>query len=131
MGVSYDSVGSELITESERGLWKAGKRCPEIFVSRPGDEKTVSLYSKFKYGNFLILWVGGKGRTQPSANSNETHFNLLPSGANGADSEGTVLTSEVIQPDDDFVVVVRPDMYIGYVGQGKGWEEYLAQVFVR
>lgn len=130
MGVSYDSVGSELITESERGLWKAGKRCPEIFVARPGDEKTVSLYSKIVYGKFLVLSIGGKGQLQPKAKSNAVHFNLLPSGESVASFGSEVFTSEAIKPEEDFVVVVRPDTYIGYVGQGNGWEEYLAQVFV-
>lgn len=131
MGVSYDDVGSELITESERGLWRAGKRCPEIFVTRPGDEKAISIYSKIVYGKFLVLSIGGKGQSQPAARSYAVHFTLLSPGENEGESAGEVFTSETIQPEDDFVVVVRPDTYIGYVGQGNEWEDYLAQIFVR
>lgn len=29
---------------------------------------------------------------------------------------------------DSFAVVVRPDMYVGYVGQGDGWKSYLAEI---
>lgn len=74
---------------------------------------------------------GGKGQGQPAARSNAVHFTLLSPGENEGESAGEVFTSETIQPEDDFVVVVRPDTYIGYVGQGNGWEDYLAQIFVR
>lgn len=129
MGVSYDTLGSEFITESERGLWKAGKRCPEVFLTRLGDEKTTRLYSILDYGKFLVLSIGGKGSFRPR--SNTAHVTMLPLEGSSEDSKGQVFTTEIVQPDDDFVVVVRPDSYIGYVGQGNAWQEYLAKVFVR
>lgn len=115
MGVSYDGLGSELITESEQGLWKAGKRCPELFLERPGDKQTLRLYSMFDYGKYLILSIGGSGQHEyhGKLSSPATHLRLLSPGSASADD--TAFISELVNPDDDLVVVVRPDMYIGEV----------------
>ncbi|KAJ4397584.1 hypothetical protein N0V93_001816 [Gnomoniopsis smithogilvyi] len=117
MGVSYDGLGSELITESENGLWKAGKRCPELFLRRSGDEKTTRLYSMLDYGKHLILSIGGSGQHdyQGKLSGPAIHLRLLPPGSHSETPDDTVFISELVHPDDDFVVVVRPDMYIGEV----------------
>lgn len=132
MGVSYDAVGSELVTESEKGLWKAGKRCPELFLKRHGDEQTITLHSMLDYGKFLILSIEGEVQYDHKAHTrkNTSHFTILPSASTVEGSKDGVFTSEVVLPDEEFVVVVRPDMYIGYVGQDNGWQDYLAEVFL-
>ncbi|CAN8101412.1 unnamed protein product [Discula destructiva] len=132
MGVSYDAVGSELIAESTSGLWKAGKRCPEVFFQN-GENEPTTLHSMVKYGKFLILSIGGKSQDDgsPHFSDNAVHLTLLPTGGHSDDSEGPVFTSDIILPDEKFVVVVRPDMYIGYVGQGNGWKDYMSRIFER
>lgn len=132
MGVSYDALGSELITESDSGLWRAGKRCPELFLNRIGDKQTIRLYQMLDYGKYLIISVGGSGQPGCSGQFSgvASHLTLLSPGSATEFSGDKVFTSEIVKSDDDFIVVVRPDMYIGYVGQGSGWQEYMAQVFV-
>lgn len=120
MGVSYDGTGSELITESAAGLWKAGRRCPELFLNRAADGQAVRLYSMLDYGKYLIVSVGsgagGPGHEyHGQLNGPAVHLRLLAPGSTPEASDDTVFTSEIVNPDDDFIVVVRPDMYIGEV----------------
>lgn len=134
MGVSYDGLGSELITESERGIWKAGKRCPDIYLTRVGKKDPERLYSLVSYGRFLIFTIGGQ-QSDHSFSDISTYFTLLPEKTEGASTTDTVVedgvfSSDVVSGGERFVVVVRPDMYIGYVGDGDAWKEYLAEVYV-
>lgn len=141
MGVAYDGLGSELISESERGIWKAGKRCPDIYLRGPGKEDaTKRLYSMLSYGKFVILVVGGQQGFRCYFQDICTYLTLLPDRP-GKEARGEchetntslgdhVFVSEVVTEDQEFVVIVRPDMYIGYVGDGDGWKSYLANVYM-
>lgn len=138
MGVAYDGLDSELISESERGIWKAGKRCPDIHLSQTGEE-TKCLYSMVSYGKFLILTIGSWQGCRCCFKDICTHFTLLPERPRQENDNSHALTaspgdysfsSDVVTEDQSFVVVVRPDMYIGYVGDGYGWKDYLANVYV-
>ncbi|KAI0839474.1 FAD binding domain-containing protein [Hypoxylon sp. FL0890] len=137
MGVSYDGVGSELIRESERGIWKAGKRCPDIWLTRAGGEAT-RLYSMVSYGKYLVLFLGEQD-IQTFLKNITTYFILRPNNAgqneanghsNGLKDQVDVFLSDIVTAEDNFVVVVRPDMYIGYVREGDGWKGYLEQLYV-
>lgn len=141
MGVSYDGVRSELIAESEQGIWKAGKRCPDIWMAPIGSKEAIRLYSIVSYGKYLVIFLGEQN-VQALFGNICTHFILRPSDgarteikgyANGSNSEASIsiFSSDAVATEDNFVVVVRPDMYIGYVGEGDGWEEYLEQVYVK
>ncbi|KAI0894343.1 FAD binding domain-containing protein [Annulohypoxylon nitens] len=141
MGVSYDGVRSELIAESKQGIWKAGKRCPDIWLAPIGSKETIRLYSIVSYGKYLVIFLGEQN-VQALFGNICTHFILRPSDgtrteikgyANGSNSEASIsiFSSDAVATEDNFVVVVRPDMYIGYVGEGDGWEEYLEQVYVK
>ncbi|KAI8960216.1 FAD binding domain-containing protein [Daldinia sp. FL1419] len=137
MGVSYDGIGSELIADSERGIWKAGRRCPDIQLCRDGTEEVLRLYSIISYGKYLVLFIGRSGTAQ-SLGDVCTYFVLRDRNSvqdptnghgNGLQGEAHVFSSDVVTAEDDFTVVVRPDMYIGYVGNGDGWKQYLGQVY--
>ncbi|KAI1455481.1 FAD binding domain-containing protein [Annulohypoxylon moriforme] len=139
MGVSYDGVGSELIVESERGIWKAGKRCPDIWLTPIGSNSATRLYSVISYGKYLVFFLG-ESDVQALFGNICTHFILRPSDAaqpgtngynKGSNNQAGVFSSDVVAPEDNFVVVVRPDMYIGYVGEGDGWKGYLEQFYVK
>lgn len=132
MGVAYDGSGSALITESEHGIWKAGRRCPDVVLSTPGSPvESRRLYSTLVYG-FSLLSCGGPLEEDWSRLDGEiSTYRLLAVGA-GSDLKTetevsrTFETSEV-HPDERFVVVVRPDTYIGYVGTESGAAAYLLQ----
>lgn len=129
MGVAYDGCGSALITESEHGIWKAGRRCPDILLSKPGNpDGWRRLYSTLAYGFSIISCGGAISRLETSGKA--SIYRLLPLGetdcsGNGQDS-CTFQASE-IHPGEQFVVVVRPDTYIGYVGPEAGASAYLLQ----
>lgn len=129
MGVSYDAIGSELVTESATGLWKAGKRCPELFLKKPGDDQTIRLYSMLNYGKYLLLSIGGSDKhgLHGKLSGLVTDLTLLAPGSVSKNSDDGVFISETINSDDNMVVVVRPDMYIGFVGND--WQDYMAQIF--
>ncbi|KAI2464393.1 FAD binding domain-containing protein [Annulohypoxylon bovei var. microspora] len=139
MGVSYDGVGSELIAESERGIWKAGKRCPDIWLTPIGSNEATRLYSILSYGKYLIFSLGEQD-VQTLFGDICTYFILRPSDeaqtgtnghSNGSKDQLSVFSSDVVTVEDNFVIVVRPDMYIGYVGEGDGWKGYLEQIYVK
>ncbi|KAK8085440.1 hypothetical protein PG997_006711 [Apiospora hydei] len=149
MGVAYSEIGSRLIVDSERGIWKAGRRCPDLTLAsrRLADDqqqqwqRQLRLYSLARYGRFLILAIGGA--------SNDLHafqrfrhaadiLTLASAAEVGAvgggqdDSDGscpTTYASDLVAPEDSFHVLVRPDMYIGYVGDAEGVVEYLLNLF--
>lgn len=149
MGVAYDEVGSELVGlaaaagEQKVGqvalpapCWTAGKRCPDVpLVGRDGQESRF--YSLAEYGKFCVILVGRENldadTTWPAV-SYASFFNVLAEGspalAETATKKGVWSAAEaVVGRDADFAVVVRPDMYIGFAGEGDGWKEYLAGVF--
>lgn len=128
MGVSYDSLGSPLVIESSCDIWKAGKRCPDIRMSRVGNhDDEQQLYSMIPYGKFLILQLGTTRTPLPRFEEEAVHFNLVPRGVQHEridDPKETWLTDKQVfslnetSGEDSLVVIVRPDMYIGYVGNG-------------
>ncbi|TLD33282.1 hypothetical protein PspLS_01534 [Pyricularia sp. CBS 133598] len=133
MGVMYDGMKSALVTEGDQmGIWKAGRRCPDVLLSRPGEQET-RLYSHVSYGKHLILGIGGIDTGSEFADFS-TRFSLF-SGAeawqNSSVPETNSFVGEGINENDRFVVVVRPDMYIGFVGAGDSWKEYMGQIFAR
>ena len=137
MGVSYDGIGSELIQDSEQSIWKAGKRCPDIQLVCDGTDKTIRLYSIASYGKYLVLFVGGSEVVQ--AFRDICTYLILRAGISvqtpvnghntGSQDEARTFSSDVVATNDNFTVVVRPDMYIGYVGNGDGWKQYLGQLY--
>ncbi|KAK7931138.1 Monooxygenase- FAD-binding protein [Apiospora marii] len=140
MGVAYGAVGSCLIAESERGIWKAGSRCPDLTLAsrKLADEQQQQqqrIYSLAQYGRFLILVIGGASNDDVQALQQFRHVAdllALVNPAEGAiDSDGSTgtFTSDLVAPADKFTVLVRPDMYIGYVGDTRGAQQYLLNLF--
>nr|XP_036576921.1 FAD monooxygenase [Colletotrichum truncatum]KAF6783775.1 FAD monooxygenase [Colletotrichum truncatum] len=138
MGVSYDGTGSPLVQGSTQGIWTPGRRCPDVYL-KSFDQEAKRLYELLagKYGKHLVLKIG---RQQNQVSTSKTDlesvakvFTVSPHKAETGTTQGenssateSAFTAEWVGEDDDFVVVVRPDMYIGYVGQDEGWREYLS-----
>lgn len=158
MGVSYDAVGSELVVQGQQqqaaaakgpteddqqpqqprqACWTAGRRCPDVSLVLPGREQEEArrIYSLAEYGKFSVLLFGGAhldADTTWPAPSRATFYKVLPAGSSapaGA-SKGvwSVVDPALVGKDDSFAVVIRPDMYIGFVGEGDGWRSYMASV---
>jgi hypothetical protein len=132
MGITYSGCGSEIVQESGTGAWKAGHPCPDFDVVVPEDTTPKRLYSRVTYGNFLFFvkdditdHVGKFGQLV-------TDIKLVPKHAIGESASGgpLVYATDFVSDEDSFsAAVVRPDMYIGYVGTVDGAVKYLEQLF--
>jgi hypothetical protein len=135
MGVAYDTMGSPIVEESEYGIWKAGRRCPDVVLSKPDSDGDIWLYSQVTYGKYLILAIGDHPEQALAHEDVAVLFNILPSSAT-ADSVVTskvrTFTADWTGADESYAVVVRPDMYIGYVGADiESCQRYLDRLFIR
>ena len=137
MGISYEAFSSPLIDTSESGIWKAGHRCPDVPLVSPAGQ-TKWLYEIVSYGKFLLLSVGAGGGIT-SKSDNLTVFDIQPasnSKVNGNSNGGQqqsdaaqTFSAKWLEDDPRCFVVVRPDMYIGYVDETlSGVEAYLGKV---
>ncbi|PHH89532.1 hypothetical protein CDD83_5839 [Cordyceps sp. RAO-2017] len=134
MGVSYDTFHSPLVWKSEHGIFQAGFRCPDVVLESLDGEKGTRLYTEITYGKFLVLFVGNHDQVEFGHKEIATPYHILPlagklntaqtNGNMAAQDSGSPMPQEAtvvkfranwVDPDDSFVVVVRPDMYIGYV----------------
>ncbi|KJZ76947.1 hypothetical protein HIM_03824 [Hirsutella minnesotensis 3608] len=136
MGVSYESFKSPLIWASERGIWKAGHRCPDVILRNVGGKNT-RLYTEAIYGNYIILLIGNHRTVANNHGDITKTYRVRPALTNS--TEGKTLNSgecayeaDWVSDEDSFVVVVRPDMYIGYVGENvDDCSSYLDELYCR
>lgn len=135
MGVAYDAMGSPIVENSEHGFWKAGKRCPDVVLSKPEGDGDIWLYSQVTYGKYLILAIGNHPEQAISHEDVAVLFNILPSSATlegVATSKVKTFTADWVGLEESFAVVIRPDMYIGYVGADiESCQRYLDRLFIR
>lgn len=138
MGVSYAEYPSALVKASDHGIWKAGNRCPDVILSRGASNESTRLYSEVTYGKFLVLFVGNHAESAfeyssvavPCIISRKLEIENGTSDEPVANQEKSLrFNADWVSPDDSYVVVVRPDMYIGYVSTGDHWRAYLEDIF--
>lgn len=129
MGVQYAQLASPLVRESERGVWKAGHRAPDLWLSGAGGEP-VRLYQKLVYGRYLLVVVGATGRAvevQSSAFITLLRLTGLKAREVGVQKRGEdVEEEEEVLPEafgcswvkrgEQYAVLVRPDCYVEFVG---------------
>lgn len=144
MGVTYDGFGSPLVESSEHAIWRSGERCPDVIISSKSASEPTRLYSEVSYGKFVVLSIGKSLDLSSTYGPGVTSYSILPStsiateqnGAAAVNGHASVTKREFqadwVSPEDAFVVIVRPDMYIGFVGSDQNnWEAYLDSVFTR
>lgn len=137
MGVSYDDLSSPLITESECGIWKAGNRCPDVLLTPQEGGPETWLYSVVSYGKYLLLSIGKHQEVDSKYSELVSPIEIFPSSTpnttppvteTSAFLKSTVFTAGWAS-NEPIAIIVRPDMYIGYVGTDDGWKAYLADLF--
>jgi phenol 2-monooxygenase (NADPH) len=147
MGVSYSEFPSPLLRGAEEGIWKPGDRCPDVTLTTASGEDT-RLYATVPYGDFLVLSIGRTMDNMPSGIPSTSALTILPLASpnghtNGATNgrgghanghvENKTFTADWVTEGDASVVVVRPDMYVGYAGKGndEGWRVYLEDILAK
>ncbi|KAH7305839.1 FAD binding domain-containing protein [Stachybotrys elegans] len=143
MGVSYEGLNSPLVKESSYSFWTAGARCPDVVVTGSEQPGPSWLYSHVEYGKFIVLSIG----QVPHPYMKYQHvlqfisiFASPPEGSNnpaqGEDRDthslsGKMFRADWVLPEDNYIIVIRPDMYIGYIATcEQGWQDYIASICV-
>uniref|UniRef100_A0A0D2XKQ1 FAD-binding domain-containing protein n=1 Tax=Fusarium oxysporum (strain Fo5176) TaxID=660025 RepID=A0A0D2XKQ1_FUSOF len=136
MGVNYSEFATPLIQGTELGIWKPGYRCPEVVITGSSG-KTSRLYENVSYGDFIVLAIG---RRLPAISVSAPVYTILPNGSTNGhmgchqNRDGDKnFTADWVKNEDSAIVIVRPDMYIGYVGtfEDEAWKGYLDSYFVK
>jgi hypothetical protein len=115
-----------------------------MLLNRQGGNET-RLYTETTYGKYLLLHIGETQVRDFGFEDRVTTYNIQP--ATGSNSDANLqhgeegfdapadatrnYTADWVTKDDSFVVVVRPDMYIGCVSQNMDEAKaYLANLYV-
>lgn len=127
MGVAYNGLSSPLVRESTRGIFEAGKRCPDLWLQDFRSKISSRLYQKLRYGRYVLLLVG---ITISIELENRPEFlsvlRLRPLQPLGVGTERVEdITDEQldltntfgcswVKLQENYAVLVRPDCYIEY-----------------
>lgn len=130
MGVAYDQTGSSLVHASSNGIWRAGERCPDIYLTAVSSGKPQRLYSIMSYGQTLFVSIGGHQGDDFKGKDNVKLLTILPASGreDGCVDSTATFRSDYVAQGEAFVVVVRPDLYIGYVGNQQEAGFYLRRI---
>jgi hypothetical protein len=128
MGVQYSDMSSPLVRESDHGVWKAGHRAPDLWLS-DRDGEAVRLYQKLVYGRYLLVLVGA-ARREVTVEKSEFMTLLRLTGLKaknvgverqeegGPEEEqhNDAFGCSWVKRGEEYAVVVRPDCYVEFVG---------------
>lgn len=145
MGVRYDGLESPLVVESQRGIFKAGERCPDLWLQDGDKRSSCRLYRKIVYGQYTLLLINYVAATLPinvkegallqalslvglaASNSGVTvssSSNSSSHDSNGSSHQDTFGCSWV-KNGDQYAVLIRPDCYIEYADECDQVVDYL------
>jgi phenol 2-monooxygenase (NADPH) len=131
MGITYSGINSPVVRESAYGIWKAGYPCSDIRLTELTRCESKSLYSIVGYGKFLILAVGCHEGQFGAFPEPTTVLRILPTGGKTHHHGGyPTYLWDSSQNDESYIVLVRPDMYVGYVGTAEETVQYLDKIFI-
>ncbi|CEI60368.1 hypothetical protein FVEN_g6516 [Fusarium venenatum] len=135
MGVNYSEFATPLVQGVEHGIWRPGFRCPDVVMNATSGE-TTRLYQNVGYGEFIVLVIG---KRLPNGSTAAPVYTILPDDT----TNGHVQLDQDRDCDKTFfadwvnkasaIVIVRPDMYVGYVGtaEDEAWKNYLDAYYVK
>ncbi|KAF4341464.1 3-(3-hydroxy-phenyl)propionate 3-hydroxycinnamic acid hydroxylase [Fusarium beomiforme] len=136
MGVNYSEYATPLVQGIDHGIWKPGYRCPDVVMTTTSG-KTTRLYQSVAYGEFIVLAVGKRLSTGAVS---APVYSILPDQATNGHVESDqdrdcdkTFTADWVKNEDLLIVIVRPDMYVGYVGtaEAAAWKSYLDTYYVK
>jgi phenol 2-monooxygenase len=132
MGVKYDSLQSPFVVESQRGIFKAGERCPDLWLQDPATKDASRLYQKIIYGRYVLLLINGCADAFQKEVKESAFLLVLPlkplealrAGVATAESctyekvgDRGAFGCSWIRSGERYAVLVRPDCYIEYVDE--------------
>ncbi|KAH5396620.1 hypothetical protein HBI47_222160 [Parastagonospora nodorum] len=140
MGVQYSNLESPLVRESEKGVWKAGHRAPDLWLHDKKTQDSIRLYQKMTYGRYMFILVQSTKMIKVTRPEFMTMVRLdsLRSMGVGMEREAekdegkTTLAKEalgcaLIKKGEEYAVLVRPDCYVEFVGEVDEGITYIAQ----
>lgn len=130
MGISYEGLHSPAVQNSQHGLFTAGQPCPDLYLI-DNQDITRRLYSLVDYGKYLVLAIGTHDALKIKHEDSIAYFNVqAESLSHGppADGDEKVYRAGFVGIKDNYVVIIRPDMYVGCVSLDDSWKEYLDNV---
>jgi phenol 2-monooxygenase len=133
MGITYTPTNPFVISGS-LGDFVAGSRCPDFSLTDKDDVKTF-FYQQFSYGKFLVLLPEAVKLHIPSvASQHVVVWKISVPGPNAGNYRATLLDGRELTTEfglgksGDTAIIIRPDLYVGYVGNEPG--EYFTGAFV-
>lgn len=144
MGVKYCDLQSPLVVESQKGIFKAGERCPDLWLQEPSTKDASRLYQKLIYGRYVLLLIDGDAATSRNEVKESAFLQLLPLKPLEALRVGVATIDNPTREDsgeqgyfgcpwvkksDAYAVLVRPDCYIEYVDERDKVVEHLKERF--
>ncbi|OJJ97395.1 hypothetical protein ASPACDRAFT_53633 [Aspergillus aculeatus ATCC 16872] len=147
MGVSY-LPSTPLVKTSSHADFVAGSRCPDLWVTSlpptrlfaaavenpevaKWEPSKTRLYEIFQYGKFKVFFLGKDAPTEWEYQAVKLQQKAEFWNVHALSQRVTSLVyeyqAEWVDDAHEAVVVVRPDLYVGYVGQD--WVQYLEEVF--
>ncbi|PYH85784.1 monooxygenase [Aspergillus uvarum CBS 121591] len=147
MGVVYPP-STPLVKTSSHADFVAGCRCPDLWVTSlpptrlfatavenpevaKWEPSKARLYEIFQYGKFKVFFLGRDAPTkwehQAVQLQQKAEFWNVHASSQRVTSLVYEYQAEWVDDAHGEVVVVRPDLYVGYVG--KDWVQYLKEVF--
>lgn len=151
MGVQFAGLESPLVRESERGVWTAGHRAPDLWLSECKTGDAVRLYQRLVYGRYVLVLVGAARRNvvvhRPEfltllrlerLKAKRIGVENLDEGVgNGVGGAGEDRVEEEVHDDaygcswakegEEYAVLVRPDCYVQFVGGVDEVVEYVCE----
>lgn len=129
MGVDYSSLRSPLVSESHHGVWTAGHRAPDLWLSDPRTGDSVRLYQKFIYGRYILI-IAGPAEVDVDVEQPQfvsvLRLTALKAAGIGArtfpgdeEVESCALDAygcSWVKKGEQYAVLVRPDCYVEVVG---------------
>jgi phenol 2-monooxygenase len=140
MGVQYSNLDSPLVRESEKGVWKAGHRAPDLWLHDKKTQDSIRLYQKMTYGRYMFILVQSTKKIKVTRLEFMTMVRLESLRSMGVgmereaekDEEKTTLDKEafgcaLVKKGEEYAVLVRPDCYVEFVGEVDEGITYIAE----
>lgn len=128
MGVQYSGLSSPLVQDSEHGVWKAGHRAPDLWLSDSNGD-ALRLYRKLIYGRYLLVVVGAARKVievQQPGFLTLVRLIALKAKSIGVERPSKDVIEEEVHADalgcswvkrgEEYAVLVRPDCYVEFIG---------------